>query len=62
MKLDRGNDSGGRLGDTGMDRGDPQEEQPEESCEVCGSTDLAYVHCKVICQNCLTILRTCSDL
>jgi len=62
MKLDHDNDSSGRLEDAGTNRGGPQEEPPEESCEVCGSTDLAYVHCKVICRNCLTILRTCSDL
>ena len=33
-----------------------------ETCDVCGSTDLAEIRCKVICRNCHTILRTCSDL
>ena len=31
-------------------------------CEVCGSTDIKEIKCKVICQNCGTILKTCSDL
>jgi len=33
-----------------------------EVCEVCGSTDIRQFKCKVICQNCGAILRTCSDL
>jgi hypothetical protein len=31
-------------------------------CEVCGSTNVKEIKCKVICQNCGTILKTCSDL
>jgi hypothetical protein len=31
-------------------------------CEVCGSSDVKEIKCKVICQNCGTILRTCADL
>jgi hypothetical protein len=41
---------------------DPRDLVPQDSCEVCGSQELAYVHCKVICRNCHSILRTCSDL
>ena len=33
-----------------------------EACDVCGSADLRAFKCKLICQNCGTILRTCSDL
>ena len=31
-------------------------------CEVCGSTNLQQIKCKVVCRNCGTILRSCSDL
>lgn len=34
----------------------------DECCDICGSRDLAELRCKVICRNCHTILRTCSDL
>jgi hypothetical protein len=40
----------------------PSPEQPVETCEICGSTELEEIRCKVICRNCRTILRTCSDL
>jgi hypothetical protein len=33
-----------------------------EVCEVCGSTDVKEIKCKLICQNCGTILRSCADL
>ena len=33
-----------------------------EVCDVCGSADIKPFKCKVICQNCGAILRTCSDL
>lgn len=33
-----------------------------EVCDVCGSTNIVEVKCKVVCQNCGTILRSCSDL
>jgi hypothetical protein len=33
-----------------------------EVCDVCGSTETRQFKCKVICLNCGTILRTCSDL
>lgn len=31
-------------------------------CDVCGSTSVKEIKCKVICENCGTILKTCSDL
>jgi len=33
-----------------------------ESCPVCGSDRVAEIRCKVICQNCRTILQSCADL
>jgi hypothetical protein len=36
--------------------------QPEVVCDICGSTDVTEVKCKVICQNCGTILKSCADL
>ena len=33
-----------------------------EVCDVCGSTDVKEIKCKVICHNCGTILKTCADL
>ncbi len=32
-----------------------------ELCDVCGSADLKVFKCKLVCQNCGTILKTCSD-
>jgi hypothetical protein len=31
-------------------------------CDVCGSSELAEIRCKVICRNCRTILKSCADL
>ncbi len=31
-------------------------------CDVCGSTDLREIKCKVICGNCKTILLSCADI
>ncbi len=33
-----------------------------EVCDVCGSSNLLSIKCKVVCRNCGTILRSCSDL
>lgn len=35
---------------------------PAEVCDVCGSTNVKEIKCKLICQNCGTILRSCADL
>lgn len=40
----------------------PAVEPAGETCDVCGSGDLAEVRCKVICRNCRTILKSCADL
>ena len=32
-----------------------------EVCDVCGSTNIKEIKCKVICLNCGTILKTCAD-
>ena len=31
-------------------------------CDICGSTDLREIRCKIICGNCKTILQSCGDL
>jgi hypothetical protein len=31
-------------------------------CDVCGSSQVREIKCKLICQNCGTILRSCADL
>jgi len=41
--------------------GPPPELDPPTECDVCGSTDLVEIQCKVVCRNCRTILQTCSD-
>lgn len=33
-----------------------------DTCPVCGSDRVAEIRCKVICQNCKTILQSCADL
>ena len=33
-----------------------------EVCDVCGSTNIKEIKCKLICQNCGTILKSCADL
>jgi len=35
--------------------------QPE-ICDICGSAEVKTIKCKVICQNCGTILKSCADL
>ena len=36
--------------------------EAEVVCDVCGSTLVVEIKCKVICQNCGTILKSCADL
>jgi hypothetical protein len=33
-----------------------------ETCDYCGSTDLRWVKCKLICGNCRQINKSCADL
>jgi ribosomal protein L37AE/L43A len=35
---------------------------PVEVCDVCGSSDIKEIKCKIVCQNCGTILKSCADL
>jgi len=37
-------------------------ERVEVICDVCGSMKVVEIKCKVICQNCGTILKSCADL
>ncbi len=37
-------------------------EAPPTLCDICGSTDVREIKCKVICGNCGTILKSCADL
>ena len=36
--------------------------QPSDECERCGSTELWWRNCKLICRNCHTIVKSCADL
>ena len=40
----------------------PKAEPPAETCDYCGSTDLAWIKCKLICRNCRQINKSCADL
>jgi hypothetical protein len=33
-----------------------------ESCDWCGSTDLWWRNCKLLCRNCSAIVKSCNDL
>ena len=33
-----------------------------ETCDYCGSTELAWRKCKLICQSCRQINKSCADL
>lgn len=32
------------------------------TCDICGSTDIVEIRCKIVCRNCGTILQSCADL
>ncbi|MDE3053394.1 MAG: hypothetical protein KGL38_06575 [Gemmatimonadota bacterium] len=40
----------------------PQGEPPAETCDYCGSRDLAWIKCKLVCRNCRQINKSCADL
>jgi ribosomal protein S14 len=43
----------------------PPERPPhkvEEECDVCGSTDVWWRNCKLLCRNCGAIVKSCADL
>ena len=33
-----------------------------EQCDHCGSEDVDWVKCKLICRNCRRIVKSCADL
>jgi hypothetical protein len=37
-------------------------EPPREVCDRCGSVDLWWRNCKLLCKQCHAIVKSCSDL
>lgn len=35
---------------------------PQESCDYCGSTELEWRKCKLVCAQCRQINKSCADL
>ncbi|HEU4566199.1 MAG TPA: hypothetical protein VFS05_16170 [Gemmatimonadaceae bacterium] len=33
-----------------------------ETCDICGSADVRWVKCKLVCGNCRSIVKSCADL
>ena len=42
--------------------GDTPAVGPEDQCDWCGSTDLWWRNCKLLCRNCSAIVKSCADL
>ncbi len=45
----------------------PSQPQPSlspgaETCDLCGSTDLWWRNCKLLCRSCRAIVKSCADL
>jgi hypothetical protein len=38
------------------------EESGPDVCDVCGSTDLWWRNCKLLCKQCRSIVKSCADL
>lgn len=36
--------------------------EPDDICEVCGSTEVVWRQCKLLCLNCGAIVKSCADL
>jgi hypothetical protein len=36
--------------------------EPVDQCDWCGSTDLWWRNCKLLCRNCSAIVKSCADL
>jgi uncharacterized membrane protein len=34
----------------------------EDSCDLCGSADLWWRNCKLLCRSCQAIVKSCADL
>ena len=37
-------------------------ETDEDACDVCGSTDVWWRNCKLLCRRCGSIVKSCADL
>jgi hypothetical protein len=37
-------------------------DEPDEVCDICGSTQLFWRNCKLLCRNCNAIVKSCADL
>jgi hypothetical protein len=46
----------------GSDAPAPQPSPAVESCDWCGSTDLWWRNCKLLCRSCNAIVKSCADL
>ncbi|HEX6599981.1 MAG TPA: hypothetical protein VF034_11720 [Gemmatimonadaceae bacterium] len=40
----------------------PAAAEPLGECDWCGSTDLWWRNCKLLCRNCSAIVKSCADL
>ena len=40
----------------------PQPAPEAETCDWCGSTDLWWRNCKLLCRSCHAIVKSCADL
>jgi len=34
----------------------------DRPCDICGTSSLQEIKCKVVCRNCGTIVQSCADL
>jgi hypothetical protein len=41
---------------------DPAATSPADRCEVCGSDQVFWRNCKLLCANCKSIVKSCADL
>ena len=37
-------------------------ETDEDACDICGSTDVWWRNCKLLCKRCGSIVKSCADL
>jgi hypothetical protein len=35
---------------------------PEDVCDLCGSDDVVWIQCKLMCRNCGSLVKSCADL
>ena len=59
-------EDGSQSPESGADRSTPAPitpaDEPAEQCDWCGSTDLWWRNCKLLCRNCSAIVKSCADL